>query len=260
MKNKTDTILFDLDDTLIVELKSAEDSFLETISQLDSQINADEFLRTIQKQAKELWYQLPTIEFCLRIGIASREGLWADFTTHQEQYKKLRELSGGYRFNTWNQTLMKFNINDARIAERLSLDFIRIRNLKHILFPETKDTLTKLKKRYKLGLITNGAPDLQWKKINGGNLNQYFNYIAVSGEHGYAKPDKRLFDIALRGLDSTPERAIIVGDRLKTDIKGGSDAGLTTIWINRNAGIADEIKPRYEVTDLSEIHKILNAL
>src|SRR4030042_1847321 len=107
MKNKADTILFDLDDTLIVELKSAEESFLETISQLDAQINADEFLRTIQKQAKELWYQLPIIEFCLTIGIASREGLWADFTTDQEQYKKLHELSGGYRFNTWNQTLMK---------------------------------------------------------------------------------------------------------------------------------------------------------
>jgi putative hydrolase of the HAD superfamily len=260
MNKQADTLLFDLDDTLIVELKSAEESFLETISQLDAQINAGEFLNAIQKQARDLWYNLPTIEYCLKIGISSREGLWADFTTEKEEYKMLRELSGSYRFNTWNQTLIKFNINDARIAERLSSDFIRIRNSKHILFPETTDILTKLSKRYKLGLITNGAPDLQWKKIIGGNLKHYFDYVAVSGEHGYAKPDKRLFDIAIRGLESTPDRTVIIGDRLTTDIKGGSDAGLTTIWVNRDGGMTDEIKPDYEVATLTEIHKILHTL
>jgi|GEM_PF-6869847 len=53
MPQNIDTILFDLDDTLIVELKSAEESFAETIRQIDSQINVDEFVKTIRKQAKE---------------------------------------------------------------------------------------------------------------------------------------------------------------------------------------------------------------
>ena len=55
-----EAILFDLDDTLIVEWKSAEESFIETIGQIDSHVNADEFLKTIREQARELWYKLPT--------------------------------------------------------------------------------------------------------------------------------------------------------------------------------------------------------
>lgn len=260
MNNHVDTILFDLDDTLMEELNSAEESFIETIRQAGLQINDGEFLKTIQKQAKENWYKLPTIKYCLKIGISSREGLWADFTGANKQLAKLRELSGEYRFKTWNQTLCKFNINDAKMADMLSLEFKRIRNSKHILFPETTDTLTRLKNKFKIGLITNGAPDLQWKKINAGNLKHFFNQITISGEHGYAKPDKRIFDTALKGLKSSRSSTIMVGNNLITDIKGGQDFGLMTIWINRNGTETNEIKPHYEVKNLSDIDGILTAL
>jgi putative hydrolase of the HAD superfamily len=260
MKNRIDTILFDLDDTLIVERKSAEESFIETISQIDLKINIDDFLIAIRKQAKELWYKLPTIDFCLKIGISSWEALWADFNGDFSEFAKLRELSARYRFDTWNQTLIKFNINNDKLAEKLSSDFKRIRNTKHILFPETADTLTKLKSQYKLGLITNGAPDLQWKKINGGNLKHYFNYIAISGECGYAKPDNRLFDITIKRLKSSRINTIMVGDNFKTDIKGGRDFGITTVWINRSGKKAEDIKPDYEVKSLSEVYQIMTSI
>lgn len=252
-----DTILFDLDDTLIVEWKSAEESFIETISQADFAVNADEFVRAIRETARELWYKLPTIDFCRGIGISSWEGLWADFTGDDESFKKLRDLSAAYRFETWNQTLSKFNIHNPEMAHKLSLEFKRIRNTKHILFPETRGTLDKLKSLFKLGLITNGAPDLQWKKIDGGDLRKYFNYITISGEHGYAKPDQKLFEDVLKGLKSEKSRTIMVGDSIIKDIKGARDFGLKTIWINRNKNESAGITPDYEITDLSEIPVLL---
>lgn len=203
---------------------------------------------------------MPTIDYCLKVGISSREGLWADFTGDNEQLVKLQELSSIYRFDTWNQALNKINIRNEKLARSLGEEFKRIRGAKHILFPETTGTLDKLKGRYKLGLITNGAPDLQWKKINGGNLQHYFDYIAVSGEHGFAKPDGRLFDIAIKGLKSTATGSIMVGDSLDTDIKGGLVYGLKTIWINRNGEGIDMVKPDYEVTNLSGILKIIPGL
>ena len=253
-----DTVLFDLDDTLIVEWKSAEESFIETISQTDYPVNADEFVRAIRETARELWYKLPTIDFCRGIGISSWEGLWADFTGDDESFEKLRDLSAAYRFETWNQTLSKFNIHNPEMADKLSLEFKRIRNTKHILFPETIGVLERLKSLCKLGLITNGAPDLQWKKIDGGDLRKYFNSIIISGEHGYAKPDQRIFDDAMKELNSEKSGTVMVGDTLKSDIKGAQDYGLTTIWINRNKKDASEIKPDFEITDLSQIYNILN--
>jgi len=255
-----DTILFDLDDTLIVEWKSAEESFIETISQTNYPVNADEFVKTIRETARELWYELPTIDFCRKIQISSWEGLWADFSGDDEHFKKLHELSAEYRFETWNQTLSKFSINSPEVAHKLSLEFIRIRNTKHILFPETRDTLDKLKGVFKLGLITNGAPDLQWKKIDGGDLRGYFDCIMISGEHGYAKPDQRLFEDALKGLKSEKSRTIMVGDSIIKDIKGARDFGLKTIWINRNKNESSGITPDYEISDLSEIPVILKNL
>jgi putative hydrolase of the HAD superfamily len=252
-----DTILFDLDDTLIIERKSAEESFVETIQQINLPIKIDEFLKTVRNEAKEQWHKLPTIDFCLKIGISSWEALWADFTGADGEFIQLRRLADGYRFDTWNQTLIKLNIHDEDLANRLSSDFKRIRGSKHVLFPETINTLSKLKKKYKLGLITNGAPDIQWKKINGGNLKHFFDYIAISGEHGYAKPDSRLFDIAIKGLESAKINTIMVGDTIKTDIQGGNAYGLTTIWVNRNGNKVDEIKPDYEVKKLTDIYEII---
>lgn len=49
----------------------------------------------------------------------------------------------------------------------------------------------------------------------------------------------------------------MIGDSLSTDIKGGQDFGLKTIWINRNVNKTDKIKPDYEVTNLSDIYNII---
>jgi len=260
MVDKIDTILFDLDDTLIVEWKSAEESFIETILQLDSKIDTDIFLNTIRDEAKRQWYDLPTIDFCLKIGISSWEALWADFTGENENFVRLRELAETYRFSTWKQTLVRMGIYDDITAKQLSADFKRIRNQKHILFPETISVLLNLKEKYKLGLITNGAPDLQWKKINGGNLKSYFDFIAISGEYGFAKPDKQLFDIILKKLNSSKDKTILIGDSLNTDIRGGLDCGILTFWINRSNRKPDNIKPDYELTNLLDIEKTITTL
>jgi putative hydrolase of the HAD superfamily len=247
------TILFDLDDTLIVERKSAEESFRETIASTKIKLDYDLFAESIFKTAKEEWYKLPTIDFCLRIGISSWEGLWGDFTGEGIYFSHLRQLAAKYRFDVWNNHLKKFGIEDEKLALQLGEDFKRIRNTKHVLFEETIEILNQLKNRYQLGLITNGAPDIQWKKINGGRLASIFETIIISGEHGFAKPDSRLFEIALKRLNTVKESTVMIGDSLEKDIQGAHDFGLKTIWVNRK-GITDEFTTSdYEVSDLSQL-------
>lgn len=255
-----ETILFDLDDTLIIERKSAEESFIETISQINYPIDIDKFIKTVLEQAKELWYKLPTINFSQKIGISSWEALWADFDGDNFNFKELKKLSADYRYETWYQTLIKFNINNPEVAYKLSYDFKRIRNTKHNLFPETVETLNNLKGFYKLGLITNGAPDLQWKKINGSNIRHYFDCINISGELGFTKPDERIFLAALDSLKTTKSKTVMIGDTLKSDIKGAQNSGIKSIWVNRNKSKAEDIKPDYEITNLSEIFRIITYL
>jgi len=193
-------ILFDLDETLIMEWKSAEQAFFETIESFDHKINKNEFVKTIRAEAKKLWYALPTIGYSLQIGISSWEALWADFSGDDPNLKMLRDLSEQYRVQSWHQALQVYNVTGMTIAEELSSRYIKIRMTKHELFPETIETLQILKPFYKLGLITNGAPDLQSKKIIGGGLTDYFESIVISGEYGFGKPDERLFKVAVEKM------------------------------------------------------------
>lgn len=255
-------ILFDLDDTLLVEWNSARQTFIETISGLEPALDKEEFVSAIREEARRLWYSLPTIEYCRRVGISSWEALWADFDGEDDHLKLLADLAPEYRLNSWANALLKFGINDSVIAEELSNKFKSIRSTKHILYPDTLECLEYCKSGHKLGLVTNGPPDIQWKKIIGSKLKPYFHAIVISGEYGFAKPDRRLFFKLLDLLNCKAENALMVGDKLKTDILGAKEAGIKSVWLNRNLDEPDDrsLKPDYEISDLSQLYEILTQV
>jgi putative hydrolase of the HAD superfamily len=225
---------------------------------LTSDIDKNAFVQNIREEARKIWYTFPTIDYCLKIGISSWEALWADFDGEGKELEELRSLAKKYRESSWRNALQKIGINDPEIAGQLSEAFKQIRNGKHVLFSDTPECLGILRKRYKLGLITNGAPDIQWKKIRRGGLTEYFNEILVSGEFGVGKPDKRIFQELLNRMGCETSNAIMIGDSLQTDIKGSAEAGIKNIWLNRGGKESEEIKPDHEINTLESLHRIIN--
>lgn len=94
----------------------------------------------------------------------------------------------------------------------------------------------------RFGVITNGELDFQRRKIERLGLDGRFEHVIASGELGIAKPDARIFEIALaRFAESAPVRsAAYLGDRLRTDAIGAADAGLVGVWVNRGGERPDE--------------------
>ena len=259
---KIQALLFDLDDTLVVEEKSAHDSFLAVSSYVKNHyayIDENDFIKTIRKTAKELWYSLPTIDYCKRIGISSWEGLWAEFTEMDQDQKKLKELKEYYQFNAWNNALKETGIINESLANEIAGLFKFERNRRHVLFPDTLPFLNRIKGNYRLALITNGSPDLQRIKTDRSGLRDYFDFIAVSGEIGFAKPHKNIFEIALRELHVSHKDALMIGDNPHTDIKGANERGIVSVWINRNDKIPDdENKPCYEIKSFNGMYSIID--
>lgn len=122
--------------------------------------------------------------------------------------------------------------------------------------------LKYLQGKVKLLLLTNGSPDLQQEKLDGvPELSPYFDHIVISGSFGKGKPDVSIFTHALGLLGIEPQDAVMVGDKLTTDIKGGNAAGMTTVWINRTGRPHDpEITPDYEIKHLTELYAILSEV
>ena len=95
-------IIFDLDDTLVVEVASAETAFLETceLAQQEYGIEPDQLHKTVRQKARQLWYNYPARDYCVAIGISSWEGLWARFHGDKLHLKSLRQWSPIYRQKT----------------------------------------------------------------------------------------------------------------------------------------------------------------
>lgn len=100
-------------------------------------------------------------------------------------------------------------------------------------FPDTIQTLEKLKDKYLLAIITNGDSIAQRKKIEHAGIMQYFdeNHIFVSGDFLYKKPDKRIFEYAMQQLNVRPEESVFVGDIFSNDVIGAYHAKMHPIWI-----------------------------
>ena len=61
--------------------------------------------------------------------------------------------------------------------------------------------------------------------------------------------------------DFKKENAVIIGDSLSSDIQGGANTGVKTIWFNpKREENNSSVKPDYEVSDLKEIEKLLEKI
>jgi 2-haloacid dehalogenase len=110
-----------------------------------------------------------------------------------------------------------------------------------------------------LYIVTNGLAVVQKRRFGGTPLAPYFDKCFISEEMGCAKPDKRFFDLVAASVpDFDPASAIVIGDSLSSDIRGGVNAGLDTCWYNPTRKPAPPDLPiTYTVTSLSEIRGVI---
>ncbi len=125
------------------------------------------------------------------------------------------------------------------------------------------ELLDRLHGEAPLVMLTNGLSSVQRPRFAKADVGRYFHDIVISEEVGVQKPDPEVFRIALSraagaGAAVRPERAIMIGDNLHSDIGGALDAGLDACWFNlRGRSIGHDITPTYTVTSLGEIPAVL---
>ncbi|QJC54325.1 HAD family hydrolase [Paenibacillus albicereus] len=255
-------VLFDLDDTLLWDDRSVKEAFRATCELAEARrgTDPDRLEHEVREAARELYSSFETFEFTKSIGINPFEGLWARFSGGEhESFRKLEQLAPGYRKEAWTRGLAALGVDDPELGAELAETFPEERRKRPIVYEETFEVLDALKGKYKLLLLTNGTPDLQEEKLLGvPELSPYFDEIVISGSFGIGKPDASLFRHALELIGVQPENAVMVGDKLTTDILGANTIGMTSIWVNRDGkSRTDEIVPDHEITRLDQLLQLL---
>lgn len=132
----------------------------------------------------------------------------------------------------------------------------------HYFMPGAPELLEELYRKYRLYIVSNGTAKVQEGRIGSSGIAKYMDGIFISQILGANKPDKQFFDICFAEIpDFSLSETVIIGDSLSSDIKGGINAGITTVWFNPKRIENDSnIKPDYTIKELSEVPGLLSQI
>lgn len=131
----------------------------------------------------------------------------------------------------------------------------------HWFLPGAEEAVDALSKKYRLFLASNGTASVQKGRMTSANLYRFFETVFVSQEIGHNKPSKAYFDAcfaAIPGFD--PAKAMIVGDSLSSDIQGGMNVGIKTVWVNPDHKSSGNIRPDFEIEALHQLEALLETI
>lgn len=132
----------------------------------------------------------------------------------------------------------------------------------HDFMPGAPELLETLKGDYQLYLVSNGTAVVQDARLRDSGIEKYFRGIFISERVGVDKPQKEFFDRSFAAIpDFDPSQAMIIGDSLTSDMRGGINAGITTCWYNpKHKPRRADIPVDYEIEDLLELPRLLESL
>ncbi len=220
--------LLDLDHTLFDTDASEIAAFEETMAAagvLDSQ----RYLSAYQKINLELWTAVERGEISPNVIRAGR-------------FERLVAEQG-------------LNADPLQMAD----DFVTGLGAHGELYDGAYEVIQHLSKNASLAMVTNGLGEVQRTRIQRLGLDDYFDAVAISAELGVAKPGIEIFDFAFQSLGSPPkDTALMVGDNLSADIRGGVNYGIATCWYNPHGRPSNGTDHSdHEIEDLKELRRLL---
>jgi putative hydrolase of the HAD superfamily len=184
-----------------------------------------------------------------------------------EAYDELERLfEAGVRGDTFDRFLKARDI-DANVADLVAVYRAHKPNLEP--FPEVPELLERLRgDGYRLGILSDGEPEIQYGKLDALGLRHFFDATLVSGEldRDAWKPSPRGLTTLLERLGVQPAEAVYVSDNPAKDFKAARAAGMRSIRVRRPGGIYAHLEPEgpkfapdIEADGLAELDAVLRA-
>jgi putative hydrolase of the HAD superfamily len=226
----TSALIFDLDDTLVVDVASADASFEEVGRHLLGRSCAG-LGPVMRDAARGVWRRGPEAGLCRELGLASREGLWSTYEGNHPRLDGLRAWIPHYRIEAWTAVLAMVGLHDPDLVPAAQEIFIATQKRAHAPIRGALDTVRTVAGDRRLGLLTNGPSDVQRLKLEGTGLTAEFETVAISGEAGVGKPTTAAFERVLSELGVLPGEAVMIGDSWERDVEGALSCALPAVWI-----------------------------
>lgn len=221
----------------------------------------DHTLWDFESNSKEtLWDLYQKYELAAN-GIKDFHIFYATYSEHNhrlwDRYTKGFIKQEELRWKRIYLSLLDFKIADESLSKSMSVEYLEILPHKKNVFPYTYEILEYLKSRhYKMHLITNGFESVQFNKIKNANLTHFFTEVITSEASGSLKPNKEIFEYALKAANAEVQTSIMIGDNEAADIQGAINANMDSIFVN-HLKIQPTVPATHTITHLKELESIL---
>lgn len=113
--------------------------------------------------------------------------------------------------------------------------------------------LDALGERYPLSIVTNGDPEMQGEKLAALGVADRFEAVVHAGFDAPSKPDPEPFEVALSAMGVDAPRAVTVGNSLDHDVAGAHNAGLQSVWLDRDGDRPARPKPHHRIESMHDL-------
>lgn len=193
------------------------------------------------------------------------ENMWSDiqntYRSHSSVYWKQRVTAGFSREQVIEYSLrdtLQVYDEDVTLASQLGVAFWKQFCQTPQFNPEAKETVLVLQEHYQIGVITNGYTQSQRGRLEAADLMSLLGCVVISEEVGIAKPDKRIFEIALSALGVTSDDVLYVGDSIQHDYEGCKNAGIDFCHYYPQQITSNVLPmPKYRIHKFSELTDLL---
>lgn len=225
------TVLFDLDDTIFDFKMSERTALSRTLKELGIEVN-DCIISQYSKYNISQWKRL-------ELGEISREEVKVN------RYRLLFDELG---------IDASPELATAIYEDRLAVG--------HYFIDGAIQMIESIYKNYDLYLVSNGAKKVQDGRLASAGISRYFKDIFISEVVGHEKPSIAFFKYCFDRIPNfSKENTIIIGDSLSSDIRGGINAGIKTVWFNPHSEKNESnTVPDYEIHRLDEVKQLLERL
>lgn len=232
MIGRFDTIFWDIDGTLLDFEASEAISLRMSLAKQGAQASEEQY--ELYKQINKRYWQR------LERGEVTREALYPG------------------RFADWFDAIGLTGLDPARMNE----DYQVALGDTPVLRPGSMEVLRMLKLLCRQYAATNGSIVAQENKLRKSGIIDILDGAFISERMGIPKPDKRYFDACAREIPNyDPNRTVIIGDSLTSDMLGGKNAGIACIWFNpENLPASDDIPLSATVKTIGEIPDVLKRI
>lgn len=224
-------VFFDLDDTILDFNKAERTAIKKTFKSYSIKTNKN-ILDLYSKINLNEWKRLEKKEL-----------------TH-EQVKV-------HRFEVFLKEINK-NFNATEMTKNYEKNLAK----EHFVIRGALSVIKSIYKDYRLFIVSNGLIDVQSERIKSAKIKKYFERIFVSQDIGFNKPEKEFFESCFNQIEGfNREEAVIIGDSLSSDIAGGKNVKIKTLWYNcKGVTNRTDIIPDFEIKKLKEIKDILKRI